>query len=34
MSVSDVRMVEDAHLAKFYAKKQVTIVRGKGDARL
>ena len=30
MSVSDVRMVEDAHLAKFYAKKQVTIVRGKG----
>ena len=30
MSVSDVRMVEDAHLAKFYAKKQLTIVRGKG----
>jgi acetylornithine/LysW-gamma-L-lysine aminotransferase len=30
MSVSDVRMVEDAHLAKFYARKQVTIARGKG----
>jgi LysW-gamma-L-lysine/LysW-L-ornithine aminotransferase len=30
MSVSDVRMVEDAHLARFYAKKQITIVRGNG----
>lgn len=30
MSASDMRMVEDAHLARFYAKKPVTIVRGRG----
>jgi len=30
MNTSDMRMVEDAHLARFYAKKPVTIVRGRG----
>jgi acetylornithine/LysW-gamma-L-lysine aminotransferase len=30
MSISDIRMVEDAHLARFYARKPVTIVRGRG----
>ena len=30
MSLLDLRTVEDTHLAKFYAKKPVTIVHGKG----
>lgn len=30
MSTSDIRTMEDTHLARFYAKKPVTIVRGRG----
>ncbi len=30
MSTSDVQMIEDAHYAKYYARKPVTIVRGAG----
>ena len=30
MSASDIRTIEDAHLARFYARKPVTIVRGRG----
>ncbi len=30
MNSSDIRMIEEAHLAKFYARKPVTLVRGKG----